>query len=205
MPGWLAVGILWGLTLICCANPLQGTATSTRFYLLEDRPPPAEGTQRQAVSDLLGTLGIGAVGLPEYLKRPQIVTRSGSHQIALSLFDHWGETLEAGVARVLTSALVRHQGLHRMSVQPQANQGQLDYWLWIDINRFDGAPDGELVLAGRWSIRGRDRTAPQGWHAFFLHQQVRGEGIPGLVEAHSMVLERLGAEIAARLDRSLTP
>jgi len=202
----MLAGMLISLAVAAgCSGPLQGTATPTRFYLLQCEASPEKGLARDTKAPILGTLGIGPVGLPEYLKRPQVVTRDGSRKIALSVFDHWGEPLDAGVARVLTTALVRHQQVHHMSIQPRAFHDTLEYRLWIDINRFDGAPGGELILAGRWSIRNASRGAPADWHDFFQRQLVDGESIEALVAAHSAALERLAADLAVAIKRRYSP
>ncbi|MGB5985588.1 MAG: PqiC family protein [Desulfobacterales bacterium] len=188
---------------LSCSGPFQGTAKSTRFYLLQVELPASPGGQAAAEPAPPITLGVGQVGLPEYLKRPQVVTRDGTHRIALSLFDHWGEPLEAGIARVLTTLLARHQALHRLAVQPPAFRGTLNYRLELDISRFDGDPAGELVLAGRWQVRGNVPPSSPVWREFVLRQPVAGDGIGGLVAAHSQALERLATDISEELGRRI--
>lgn len=202
---WPAAGLAWvaALLTLSCSGPFQGTSESTRFYLLQAELPAARERGSAAEPVAQKSLGIGQVGLPEYLKRPQVVIRKGGHRIALSQFDHWGEPLDAGIARVLSAALVRHQPLHRYAVQSQSFQGALDYRLELDILRFDGDPGSGVVLAGRWRVEGAPQQSSLGWQEFTVHQPVSEAGISGVVSAHSQALERLAVSISEALERRI--
>ncbi len=87
------------ITLGGCA----GTPNS-RFYLLEPLTgaPGPEGT---VPLDRAISIGLGPVTLPEYLDRPQIVTRTDRNTVLLAEFDRWAEPLSGNVSRTLAENL----------------------------------------------------------------------------------------------------
>ena len=50
---------------------------------------------------------VASVRLPQYLERPQIVTRSGDNRLQLAEFDQWGGNLYQDMTRVLAQNLAR--------------------------------------------------------------------------------------------------
>src|SRR5208283_2593522 len=81
---------------------LTGCASSqpSKFYQLN--PVQNQGTSIVDVpSSHNVVIAVGPVGIPDYLDRPQIVTRSGKNELKLSEFDRWGGSLEADISRVL--------------------------------------------------------------------------------------------------------
>ena len=110
--GCLALAtIAAGLLFAGCA-----ATTPTRFYTLSSLVA-APGEASQGLPHL--AIGVGPVTLPEYLNRPQIVTRVGSNRIALADFESWAEPLDGLFARILTEnsvAPARHR--RRRAVAP---------------------------------------------------------------------------------------
>ena len=46
-------------------------------------------------------IGIGPVKIPEYLDRPQMVTKENQGTLKFDEFDRWGESLDVGIARLI--------------------------------------------------------------------------------------------------------
>ncbi|MFW6242141.1 MAG: PqiC family protein, partial [Thermodesulfobacteriota bacterium] len=78
---WLFPLLLAALFLLPVAC---GRSLPTRFYLLTPQKtgPGAAPTAGPSV-------GVGPVELPDYLDRPQILTRAGEHEIHFAEFDQW--------------------------------------------------------------------------------------------------------------------
>jgi uncharacterized lipoprotein YmbA len=95
---WLSlVGLVLALALSGCSF---GKSPPSHFYVLnaqEDAPPQP--------ADHALVLRITHIGLPRYLDRFEIVTRSGSNELKLADFHRWAEPLEEGIARVLAENL----------------------------------------------------------------------------------------------------
>ena len=80
------------LTSACASSP------PSQFYLLEAAPATATFS---AASTTAPRLGIGAIVLPDYLNRPQIVLRDHGGRLLLRERERWAEPLEDGVRRTL--------------------------------------------------------------------------------------------------------
>jgi uncharacterized lipoprotein YmbA len=195
---WLALAALAaGLLLTGCA-----ATTPTRFYTLSGLVAPpdeaAPGLPHPAI-------GVGPVTLPEYLNRPQIVTRVGSNGIALADFDSWAEPLDGLFARVLTENLSLLLNTDDVVPLPLRRTIPLDYDVEVNVNRFDVDSEGHAVLDARWVV----------------YRDVSGELVHGArstivlpaptddqaadAKALSQTLGDLSRQIAAAITADLTP
>jgi uncharacterized lipoprotein YmbA len=143
--GCLALAtIAAGLLLAGCA-----ASTPTRFYTLSGLVAPPGGAA-QGLPHL--AIGVGPVTLPEYLNRPQIVTRVGSNRVVLAEFDSWAEPLDGLFARVLTDNLSLLLGTDDVVPLPLRRTIRLDYDVEANVTRFDIDSDGHTVLDARWVV-----------------------------------------------------
>ncbi len=136
--------VVAGLLLAGCA-----ATTPTQFYTLSGLlAAPGEATQ--ALPHL--AIGVGPVILPEYLNRPQIVTRAGSNRIVLADFESWAEPLDGLFARVLTDNLSLLLGTDDVVPLPLRRSMHLDYDVEVNVTRFDVDSGGRAVLDARWLV-----------------------------------------------------
>ena len=186
---WLALGA--GALLAGCAAGPQPS-----LYVL-DFPIQAElaGIERGI------TVGVGPIELPQYLDRPQIVSRASPNQLETSEDHVWAEPLKTGVARVLVVAIGRRLDTNRVYIVPRRIRTELDYRVEIDIGRFDGAIGQGATLAARWSLFRGDGANPSLTQVSVIDEPVRGGGYPELVAAHTRAAERLGMDIAAVIEQ----
>lgn len=155
MYGLMRIGIL-----VALAGLLQGCISfgqespETAYYLLtaetEAQPAIAEDASATAIS-------IGPVSIPEFLDRPQIVTRNGS-RVRFADLHRWAEPLDTAVIRVVSENLARRypqwQPVHHLA--PQARRAERS--LQIKVHRLDGTP-GRAVIDITWQLN--DNTAPE--------------------------------------------
>jgi uncharacterized lipoprotein YmbA len=99
------------------------------------------------------SVGLGPIVLPDYLKRPTIVTRTSATQIDPSQTDRWGEPLDKGFARTLQENLRRQLGTDRVVLYPWYAIDRPRYQVTIDVVRFDRDGEGTAHLNARWEIR----------------------------------------------------
>ena len=123
--GLLACAAVALLLTGCLLGP--GTTRTTRLFVLNATTTPA-GSSDDA-SDL--RLGIGRILLPEFLNRPQTVTRTGGNRVRMADFSQWAEPLEKGIPRVLSENLARLTGTDRVSVYPWPTTIEIDLTLEI--------------------------------------------------------------------------
>jgi uncharacterized lipoprotein YmbA len=180
-----------------------GSTPPTQFYLVpsltgSDTAPPASAGQR----DL--TLGVGPVTVPPYLDRPQIVTRTSRAKLALADFDQWAGPLAETIARVLAEDLSLLIPTDRVVFYPWPRNIDPDYQVTVEVLQFDRGPEGEVVLAARWSLLDRDgkelvlRTSR-------LRQAAGGADYEATVTAMGRTLDALARDMAATLQSMAPP
>jgi uncharacterized protein len=138
----LAVAVL--LVVVGC-----GQSPPTEFYTLSGMqlPPGGLSTPRTVV-------GVGPVILPDYLDRPQIVTRASGTRVMLADFDSWVEPIDGMFTRVLAQNLSVLLASDNVVSLPQRRAIPLDYQVEVDVSRFDADATGRAVLDARWTVYG---------------------------------------------------
>jgi uncharacterized protein len=170
----------------------------SRFYLLNTLstsetikgPGAAQGP----------VIGVGPITLPKYLDRPQIVTRVGRNQLALSEFDRWAEPLQDNVLRVLAEHLACLVPTEQVLRQACPRSATLDYQVTVDMRQFDGSLGGESRLLALWSVLDGAELPLLSQRAF-LNVPVGWGDYDAMVAAMSELLARLSRDIAVAIQR----
>lgn len=179
-----------------------GRTPPPKLYLLtalDSESSPAAGDRELAV-------GVGPVTLPEYLRRSEIVTRSGCAaggdfcaELQLSQVVRWAEPLEDAVVRVLAEDLSVLLGTESVVRYPWRPSASLDFQVTVDLARFDADTTGRAVLTARWTV-----VEPDGDEVLHLARSSYEEramgGIGAEVSALSRALAQLAQEIAGTLE-----
>ncbi len=126
-----------------------GTTSPTKFFVLSPAatlPAPApDGTR-------VLRLGVGPLDLPEYLDRPQIVTRTANSELRLADDRRWAEPLRdnfTGPEAMTSRPPGYYRGTH---VSVVAVYNQIDYQIIVKVLRFEGDTSGNVTLVARWTI-----------------------------------------------------
>lgn len=195
----VAAGGLLLLLAAACA-PVE----PTRFYTLATaaNPAPVAKPERELV------VGLGPVALPEYLNRPDLVTRSGETQMRLADLDKWAEPLEALLPRIMAEDLLVMLGAKDVILLPQRRDLALDRIVEVDILRFDGDDAGHVVLDARWRVFDADneRLLKSG-RSIISEQGAPPPDYNAVVAAMSRAAARVSEEIATSIaaDAPLPP
>ena len=181
----------WVLTLAGCV----GGSAPTRFYVLTpvggvDKSNPATSSKASLA------VGVRRVALPDYLDRPQIVTRLGGSQLALAEFDRWASPLGDEFPRVLAENLGALIPSDQVVVFPWARSAQVDYEVSVEVAQFDGRLGGDCSLVARWNIYGREKKAVLTSGKSSLSEATKGGEYEALAAAQSRLLAALSREIA---------
>ena len=107
-------------------------------------------------------------------------------------FNHWSEPFGEGVTRVLCDAVSASLTPRKGLASPMRSQ-QLFLWrIAVDIARFDGTPNGSVILDAGWSLvneSGEESVAD----VFAQDAPFAGPDIPSMVQAQSVLLAQFGA------------
>ena len=174
-----------------------GTTPPPKFYLLTPMPAP-EASASGAASNL--HLGLGPIDIPEYLQRPQIVTRMASTELRLADDYRWAEPFEENFARVLGENLSTLLGTGRVQMFPWSPAQAIDYQVIVQVARFEADDTGKVSLVARWAIRGgNDRTLLVSQRSAISEPVQTPGNYDSQVAASSAALADLSREIAAAI------
>jgi hypothetical protein len=180
----------------CAASPLP------RIYVL--------GTPVQADPGVINEAGrpvveLPTVALPDFLDSTDIVLRNGQNELVPSTTGRWGERLSLGITHALAADL--SQRLPGVLVTRSSVPGQSSVSLLVNVEAFDVHPDGQCVLAARWSIPGVTGQSPTiSQQGTFVTKAATGSARlsdAAIVAAMVAAVDQLADRIATNLRRNL--
>ena len=124
-----------------------GTSPPSRYYALESAGFDAVADGPDSI-----VLGVGPIRVPEYLERPQIVTRRQNRELHIDDFNRWAEPVGKAQLAILASNL---DGLLENVIvlaYPYGRIADYEYRLVARVERFDMDASGSTVLEVQWSI-----------------------------------------------------
>ncbi len=169
----------------------SGTSKKADFYQLEESSNAyLTGVEKGRI------IGVGPISLPEYINRPQIVTRSSQYQYNVSEFNRWIEPIHDSIQRLMVVSFSNNLNSNRVYWLPRNDrQYPLDLRIAIDIGRFDGQLGKEVVLESRWSLFDKN-DIPILTRVSIIKEVVNGSSYNALVNAMNSALQKLGKEIS---------
>lgn len=188
----LVAGILSASLILatgCSRSP------TPRFYTLHSLTDP--GTEKPGTTGDSGVaIGLGPIELPEYLNRPQIVTRVNPNEVEFAEFHRWAASLKDGFSSTLARNLSNLLATDRVAAYPWTSKTPVDVQVKIDVIRFDGLLGKSVVLETAWTLLGKDQTKPLLSRGSVVSEKVEQNGYEGLVQAQSRAIAGLSREIA---------
>ncbi len=131
-----------GLGLAGCSILPAPPADPTRYFVLTGPSLNDDG-----VRNFGGALRVGlkAVDIAPYLRKPTIAVRRGTHEVIYDDYIRWAEPLEAGVARIVQARLLAAPGIGRVYHAPLSFDQQRDYDVALSIIRCEGVTGNRSV------------------------------------------------------------
>jgi uncharacterized protein len=134
------------LVLAVCFSACGGTSSSSKFYVLSPLP-------QSALSGAEGTvIGVFPVKMPDYLDRPQIVTRVSENEIKLDEFSRWAEPLKENFYNVLVENLSTLLNSEKIVKTNQSLGIPVTLQVRMEVLQFDGTLGGEVALIVKWGL-----------------------------------------------------
>lgn len=188
---FLKAGLL-ALTALMLSGCLGGRSPSVQFYNLSSTE--AAGVSGQLADE--PAIAVGPVIFPKSLRRSQVVIRTGPNTVELDEFNRWAGSLSADFLDALGGNLGALLGTERVSIYPAEARYPLDYRVSLDVDRFDGAPGGSLVLGVRWTLATVDDGNALSVRHVRIEKPVPGDTVADLVRAHDDAVADLSRQIA---------
>jgi uncharacterized lipoprotein YmbA len=178
------------------------TSKSARFYTLNpviSPSSPVSAVQERSSSDPRPSIGIVSVEIPDYLDRPQIMTRNASNEIELAEFDRWAGELQKDVARVLAETMSAALPEDSVFVLTGRRAVPADYRITVQIARLDPMPDNVVWLKALWTVLGKEGRSIAIRGESNLTEPIQAPGYEATVAAMSRAIDKLGEEIAGAM------
>lgn len=147
-----------GGAALVLAGCVSGEEVTTRFWLLSPLPPSTAALEPPRDPAL--ALDIAALRLPQYLQRPQIVTRSTDNQVVLAEYEQWGGNLAKNMMRVLAQNLSRLLSTPEVTLFSRRPSRTSDLRIEIEVLQFERGPTGKVLLSVQWRLRRGEDGAP---------------------------------------------
>jgi uncharacterized lipoprotein YmbA len=121
--------------LAACNVVPQAEDDPTRYFVLSDPVSaavvaPAPGAAR---------IGLREIKLGNYLKKREMIVRTGENEVEFRDFRRWAEPLDAAVGRILRLRLLEAQEVAQVYNAPFPVDEQRDYDVSIDVRRCEGS------------------------------------------------------------------
>jgi uncharacterized protein len=183
------LGVVLLAALLAACAPTRPTSYYTLSTVAE------RGATARAGKGLV--VGLGPITLPQYLDRPDIVTREGENQMRLAEFHQWAQPLDSLLNRTLAEDLFALLGAEDVIPLPQRREVPLDRVVEVDVNRFEADQGGEVVLDARWRVyEGDDETLLASGRSVVTEQGAPVPDYEAIVAAMSRAVGQVSAEIA---------
>ena len=176
-----------------------GTSQPSRFYTLTSLRGPEPIPHATSTSH--GTIvAVGPLAIPDYLERPQIITRTGKNEMRVNEFQRWAGSLESNLSRTVIEDLSLQLPADRFSVirwVPAAQrETPIAYRIMVDVMRFDAIPGGTVFLEADWTVYGKGSDILLA-RKTSISGKTGGPEFTDLVASMSKAVEDLSREIAA--------
>ena len=187
--GVLALGALLAVQFGCASSP------PSRFYLLSSLDT-INPEMKSSADERCFSIGIGPIRIPDYLDRPQIVTRGPSGGIAFAEFERWGEPMRDNLTHALAKNLSILLCTKTIAFFPWRGGIPIDYRIEMNVLGLDGSLGGNVSLEAWWMVFSGDGKKMLVSKKSTFTEAVGGQDYRSLVSAQSRVLGHLSHEIA---------
>ena len=197
------IAVMSCLALLLANGCISGSRSKpSRFYTIDAMSVHEAASHAAATSSTQNLrIGIVPVKIPEYLKKSQIVTRTGSSEISLAEFDRWAGSLDEDIGRVVAENLSLLLKTDKVLNFPWRRNVELDYTIEMQVSRLEGALGGDVDLVVRWAIFDAENNNVVNVTTSRITQAVQGDSYSDLVAAQSQALVVLCQELAAAISK----
>jgi uncharacterized lipoprotein YmbA len=193
-------------TAVVLATALANGCVSSpqaSFYTLSPeraQEQTATGTPAPATT---WAIVMSTVTVPEINDRPQFVIRVDPNRISLDEFSRWAEPLKSQIRRVIAADLGQQFPGALVSGYAQSVDPKLTYFVSIDVQSFESAPDAASVSVV-WTVKPPKEGAPVSGRTV-ASEPTGAQGNDALVAAHSRAMATVSAAIAAAIRSTHQP
>ncbi len=191
---WTHCGVIFALIVLAAAGCRNVTPAVTFYNMTAMDRIEIEGPDQATMQDI--KLGIGPVKFPSFLKRPQIVLRSGANSFNFAEYHRWGGSLDQDFLEILAEDLSILLSTNQVFIFPWRNPFEPSYRIECNVHQFDGRQNNSVTLNVTWIIREKDNIKALHVKRSIIHKSLSSKSYDALVSAHSQAIAELSQEIA---------
>lgn len=186
-----------------CSNILAPQKDATHYFILSALTPANVTT---APVDTL-IVGLGPVGVPDYLSRAEMVTRISNDRVDVSSTNRWAEPLDISFRRVLAHDLAIALGGAQVVVFPWLGETpKFRYRLVVTVDRFEADAQGIARLDARWTISdGTTGRVLDSSNSAINVPGSAGESTTAAVSGLNQAASEFASQLAAAITRLKSP
>ena len=181
------------LALVVCFSACGGKSATSQFYVLSPLPQPGLSAGEGM------TIGVFPVSMPDYLDRPQIVTRVSDNEIKLDEFSRWAEPLKDSFTRALVQNLSTLLNTAKVVRTTRSAGVPMALQVGVEVVQFDGALGGDVVLIAKWGLFEPDGKRLLMGKASSFKEPTGAATYEAFVAAESRAIAALSREIAEEI------
>jgi uncharacterized lipoprotein YmbA len=178
------------LVSMVCLSTCAGKSSSSKYYVLSPLPLTKLSGAEEA------TIGVLPLDLPDYLDRPQVVTRVSENELKLDEFNRWAEPLKDNFYRVLVENLSTLLTSAKVIETVQRAKLSVNLYVGVDVAQFDGTLGGDVVLSVKWGLITSEGGKLVVAKRSSFKEPTGAATYEALVAAHSRAVAALSREIA---------
>ncbi len=191
------------LTLFATSLLFMGCASKSppvEFYTL-DPLPRTQATAELKSATQVTRIGVGPIRFPEYLDRPQIVTRTAANRLKVDEFHRWASSLSVNFSRVLTENVSILMRTNRVAAFPWPDYFEPTVQVIVEVQNFVATPGQGVVLSARWAIAEPNRRSALSVRQSLIRQALAGSDYTAQVAAQSAAVQALSRQIVDELQK----
>ena len=193
----------FGLAGVCLALIVSGcisipNSPTPRFYSLSAVNETQVSKKINLPSDVI--IGVGPVKIPEYLDRPQIVTKSKEKMLQFAQFDRWGESLDLGLARLIREDLTVMLPGAKLTLYPWNPSIAVKYQVVAEVVQLDSELDKDMLLVVQWTVIDAQNSKTVIIKKSEFRQPIIPQNYSGLAKTLSTACASLSSQIAEGLE-----
>jgi uncharacterized lipoprotein YmbA len=191
--------LLLAFVMIMLVSGCGAVTPASDFYMLK---PLTAGQETSSVQSGLKDLvvGVGPASFPEYLNRPQLITRESPIKVRVNEFQRWAGSLQEDFLQVLAENISLLLGSDEVVAHPWGDYFEVGYKVPLDVQQFDGNPGEAVFLNVRWAVLSSDDKVLV-TRKSVIKIDVTGTDYDALVLAQSQALVELSKEIAGEIQK----
>lgn len=190
--------LLARLSLLVVSAALLAACASkpARFYTLTPMASAEKGGAGAQPGQVV--VSVEPVEIPDYLDRPQIVTRAGQNELKVAEFDRWGGALQDNMSNVLAENLAQLLPSDHVYVNAGTPFEKADYSVALRVVRLDATPGERVLMKAQWKVY--SAAAKKGVSQVSqVTEPVAGKGYDAVVAAMNRAINKVSSEIARQI------